>query len=625
MKVRHTGIAAAVALCCALSGRVLAGCVLGRIAELPVTMNGTQPTITAGINGRPATFLIDSGAFYSLMSPANAAELHLRLDSAPFDLHVNGVGGQQQAMITTVRDFNLTHVDLRNVQFVVAGGQVGPGLAGVIGQNILRLADTEYDFADGVVRLWHPHGCGHSVLAYWVKTQPYSVIDIEWTSPGKPQIIGTATLNGTPLNVLFDTGSAESLLSLEAAESAGFKRDGPGVERAGFLHGIGPEPLQAWVGTFRNFTIGGETIRNARLRVADMKLGAADMLLGADFFLANRIYVAVSQRKLYFTYNGGPIFSPTAPQAHTAASPPQRTAPAPGPQAARAAAEASAAGHGTAQGAPALPADAATLSRLGAALAARHEFAQAIADFTEACDLAPANPLYLYERALARLGNRQPSLALTDFDRTLALEPNDVPALVERAHLLILRHDDAHAIGDLDSADRLAAKQADIRLALADLYLESRRYAPAVRQFDLWIDNHAEDSRKASAFNGRCSARGLWGQDLKQALSDCNLAIWLRPGTADFLASRALVEVRLGRYRRAIEDESAALRDQPKTAWFLYTRGIAELRDGKTADGRADISAAEALQPNIEALGRARGLTRGALTPSSSSSQSGPR
>ena len=33
------------------------------------------------------------------------------------------------------------------------------------------------------------------------------------------------------------------------------------------------------------------------------------MLIGADFFLSHRIYVASSQRKLYFTYNGGPVFN----------------------------------------------------------------------------------------------------------------------------------------------------------------------------------------------------------------------------------------------------------------------------------------------------------------------------
>jgi hypothetical protein len=33
------------------------------------------------------------------------------------------------------------------------------------------------------------------------------------------------------------------------------------------------------------------------------------MLLGADFFLSHRIFVSNEQHKVYFTYNGGPVFS----------------------------------------------------------------------------------------------------------------------------------------------------------------------------------------------------------------------------------------------------------------------------------------------------------------------------
>ena len=32
------------------------------------------------------------------------------------------------------------------------------------------------------------------------------------------------------------------------------------------------------------------------------------MLAGADFFLSHRMFVSSTQHKLYFTYNGGPVF-----------------------------------------------------------------------------------------------------------------------------------------------------------------------------------------------------------------------------------------------------------------------------------------------------------------------------
>jgi hypothetical protein len=37
------------------------------------------------------------------------------------------------------------------------------------------------------------------------------------------------------------------------------------------------------------------------------------MLLGADFLRAHRVLVSHSQRKMYFTYLGGPVFVPPRP------------------------------------------------------------------------------------------------------------------------------------------------------------------------------------------------------------------------------------------------------------------------------------------------------------------------
>jgi hypothetical protein len=65
--------------------------------------------------------------------------------------------------------------------------------------------------------------------------------------------------------------------------------------------------VQTWIAPFASFRIGDEEIRNTHLRIGDTGLRDVDMLIGADFFLSHRIYVASSQHKLYFTYNGGPV------------------------------------------------------------------------------------------------------------------------------------------------------------------------------------------------------------------------------------------------------------------------------------------------------------------------------
>ena len=71
-----------------------AGCKLEKVAELPVTMSGLRPMVHAMINGNDALFIADSGAFYSLLTPAAAAEFKLRLRPAPYWFAVRGIGGE---------------------------------------------------------------------------------------------------------------------------------------------------------------------------------------------------------------------------------------------------------------------------------------------------------------------------------------------------------------------------------------------------------------------------------------------------------------------------------------------------------------------------------------------------
>ncbi|MGB6306191.1 MAG: aspartyl protease family protein [Steroidobacteraceae bacterium] len=280
------------------------------MAELPVTMSGSTPLVTAQINGQDAQFVADSGAFYSVITQAGAARYRLELSPAPVGFHVKGIAGDFDPSIATVKLFALAGVPIRNVQFLVGGGSVGNSEnVGVLGQNIFRIADVEYDLAKGVIRLMRTEGCGHALLAYWATaSQPYSVIDIEHATALQPHTAGTAYVNGAKIRVTFDTGAAASLLTLKAAERAGVKPDSAGVVPAGYIQGIGRGAVKTYIGSFASFKIGDEEIRNTRLRFGGISLEDADMLLGADFFLAHRIYVARSENKLFFTYNGGRVF-----------------------------------------------------------------------------------------------------------------------------------------------------------------------------------------------------------------------------------------------------------------------------------------------------------------------------
>jgi clan AA aspartic protease (TIGR02281 family) len=571
-----------------------AACVLGKIADLPVTMSHFRPLVNAKFNGHDIQLMADSGAFYSMISRADAERLGLSIQPAPNNLHVLGVGGPVDVDLTRVRTFSLIGVDIPNVEFLVGGPALG--VVGVLGRNLLAMKDVEYDLGEGEIRLFHPHGCGNVDLDYWAQGKPDTVVPLEWSGEQTPPAIVSVKVNGVRLRALMDTGADSSALSLDAARRLGIDLNAPGMVKQVSM-GVGRRIVRGGVAPISTFEIGGEKISNVKIGVVDMDIGE-DMLLGADFFLSHRVFVANSQGKVYITYQGGPVFD--------LAEHPKM---APKDQALADIAD---------------PTDAEGYSRRGAAYLDRGDTERALADFDKAVALAPKEPRYLVQRAGARLAAKRPVVAMSDIDAALALDPGDIDARLARA---VLRHagdDDAGALSDLDAAGKAMAPQANQQLRLGELYLELDRFQPAVAHLDLWIQEHPDDARLGLALNGRCWARALGDVELDRALSDCNRAVGLTEHAAPVLDSRGLTRLRRGEYARAIADYDAALKLDPRIAWSLYGRGIAELKTGQAAAGHADIAAGEALQPKLEARARKLGLAPPEAAPTAASAPAAP-
>lgn len=297
-----------------------ANCKIEKYAEMPVTMEGTRPIAAGTINGQPARFVIDSGAFYNTMPHDVAKKYGLSLKAGKVDYMV-GAGGNSTVYEGNAKTFSLNGFlggqQLQNIKFMVADKFSSFGHDGLIGQNTIGHDDTEYDLANGFVRLFRTKDCGDAPLAYWHGTLPVYVVSFEGRSAHTPHILGTATLNGKEIRVMFDSGASRSILTTRAASRLGIKLDDDKVVAAGTTRGIGDKISETSRARFDELDIGGEIIKNARLNVSDIELmpdgRPADMLLGADFFLSHRLYVAAFQRKLYFTYNGGRVFDLGAP------------------------------------------------------------------------------------------------------------------------------------------------------------------------------------------------------------------------------------------------------------------------------------------------------------------------
>ncbi len=286
-----------------------AACRLTELAELPVTMAGLRPLTHVRLNGQDAVFVVDTGAFMSVLSPQALQRYGLSLGKGAA-LHVEGVAGRADAGAAVVDHMDLGGANLARVRFAVVDG-IGGDVAGVLGQNILPDADVEYDLAHGLIRYLKPEGCNHGdMLAWWTDRASTQLL-----LPVTSEISTFGQLNGQDVRLQFDSGTGHSSLTLAAAARLGVTPQSPQVVSAPPGVGIGARSVPTWIAPFDRFDLAAEQVRNTRLRISQADLGADDMVLGADFFLAHRIYVSRLQGKVYFTYNGGPVFRREEPQA----------------------------------------------------------------------------------------------------------------------------------------------------------------------------------------------------------------------------------------------------------------------------------------------------------------------
>jgi tetratricopeptide (TPR) repeat protein/predicted aspartyl protease len=628
MRIGHFACMSALAALSLAMAPASANCQLQQVGTMPVDMQGLRPVVSTKINGMEARFMLDTGSFFSTIWRDAATQYRLPIAPVPGgSFSIAGLGGRENAHLATAQSFDFFGLHLRNTKFLVIDQTVDSDTLGLIGQDLLRAFDVEFDLANGTVRFFKPVGCEHQPLAYWAVSTPYSSVDLGHTDPSEPHLRTTATINGHRVSVWFDTGSPRSMLSLVAAARAGITPNSPGVTFLGLSGGIGPASNQLWSAPVDDFQIGGEKVQHTHLLIrnlepqhaaGDMSSWTPDLLLGADYFLSHRIYVAYSQDKLYFTYNGGPLFDLNVPQAaSTAAAPP------PG-----AATRQAGAGDQPYSDAPT---DADGFRRRGMAYASMHDLDRALADLTRACDLAPRDTQAHYDRGVVYAESGQFKSALEDFDAVITGDPGNIDARLRRVELL-QSHPEADPTAttaqlksDLDAVSRSAPPAADVRRALAGFYGELGDYADAMEQIDQWLNQHRLPNDQEAGLNSRCWLRATSNRDLTQALDDCNRALSLRPhapeelGTLiarplaaenpEILDSRGLVYLRLDRLQDALRDYDAALSINANMPTSLYGRGLAELRLGEKAQGQADLSAAEKLNAGIARRFALMGLT----------------
>lgn len=549
-----------------------APCELVQLA-LPVTTIGRRPIATLTLNGVEVKMLVDSGAFHSFLSNATAQALGLKLYRS--DVEAWGYTGRVDTMATRVENTGLLGGKLPNLEYLVGGNELGEGIQGILGRNILAAGDTEYDLAHGEVRLSFPKGdCAKTNFAHWAGEAPVVVMPLRPEGDGRYRApLVDVEINGVTTRTLMDTGAPHSALTLRAAQRAGIS--GAQLQEHGYVGGGGAGLAKSYLATVDLIELEGQKLRNNRLSVDAVGKRPQGLILGLDYFLSHRIYVSQLQRQVYITWNGTPIFDA---QGADASSLDPRYAAAP----------------------PAVAADDAdALARRGAAALAAGDARKALADLNRACELAPkvASHFHLRAQVLQRL--KQNTRALADLDTALDLEPALHEARVQRADLRLAERELAGTHADLQALDAALPPQAHQRLAMARLYARLDQAPPAAQQYALWLDTHPDDSKRGDALRERCALRLRLDLELPLALADCQAAVKASGADARARSTLGWVLLRLGEADQAESAFDAALR-----LWSLpltqYGRGLALLQQKNSIAGQRDLDAARRSDARVD-------------------------
>jgi predicted aspartyl protease len=305
-----------------------AACKIAQIAELHVDRVNNEPFVDGQINGQPVRILLDTGAADSFMSGGTARRLKLPLRDS--NATYRGVNGETRLQFAVVDHLQIGSFSTNDLLLHVTGAKRGekPDEIGfVLGANFFWHFATEFDLAHRVIRLLQPIGCRPEQLVYW--DQSYFLATTEYMTSSDPWIITRVEVNGTRLRALLDSGATTSSISTIAARQAGITTDSPGVVPSTPVQGWAAQPLPTWIARFDTFSLGNETIRNARIRMGDL-FGAdrdsttgshigqvddrmPDLIQGEDFLQSHRVVVLPHEREALFTYNGGTVFQLVRP------------------------------------------------------------------------------------------------------------------------------------------------------------------------------------------------------------------------------------------------------------------------------------------------------------------------
>jgi len=281
-------------------------CTLQQRGSVTFTAAAGEMLVPLSVNGNDATFVLDTGADRSLVTPAAVQRLGLVLDEW-VGTTMRGVGGVVEHRNANPRSLllggialqlrTITHDTSLTVGALRFNDSGGPVIDGLLGRDFLALFDLELDMIAHRLTLYDVRGCTGRFLPW---TGDYAAVAA--SVPMTNALVLPMTIDGTRLRALLDTGAAGTLIAAPGIVRLGLTPALLAKDQGAAVHGVGPQSPPIRRHRFASMQIGPQITTDPLLWVAPVRLvPIVDALLGGDWLaLQRRVWISFATAQVFF-------------------------------------------------------------------------------------------------------------------------------------------------------------------------------------------------------------------------------------------------------------------------------------------------------------------------------------
>jgi predicted aspartyl protease len=294
------------------------------IATLPMAQwrNSNLVTIPVSINGVEKQFLLDTGGYFTQISPAMADELKIPQHQGNAQMYA--ADGSVSRTEVAIHNFAIGPLHAEEYEMPVSPNA---GFEGIFSPLGYKTVDFDLDFSAAKVNLLLSDHCEGKVF-YW----PHQASAVVPYTHRENKFIVPVTLDGKEWNAIIDTGASTSTLRLDDAEFVyGLSPDSPNMSVVGHVGNDERAPIFNY--PFKTLTFGDITVTNPHIRIYTDIMGKKvdyggnkglaerayhditlpDVIIGMDVLRKLHLYLAQNENRLYITEASTPATaSPTA-------------------------------------------------------------------------------------------------------------------------------------------------------------------------------------------------------------------------------------------------------------------------------------------------------------------------